>query len=113
MKTISPIAIVIAIAITIISCSSTKNTSTVITYTQNVKSIIDFNCASSCHNALKPAGGIDLTTFENVKMQSVEGKLIPAIQHAEGAKAMPKRAEQLDDATIQVIVKWVAGGAPK
>jgi len=111
MKAINTTAIIIGIAITFISCTAAKNTASVITYTQNVKAIIDFNCASSCHNALKPAGGIDLTTYDKVKYQALEGKLLMAIQHAEGAKAMPKRADKLDDATIQVVVNWVAGGA--
>lgn len=101
---------VIIIALTL-SCTASKNIGGPITYTQNVKSIIDGNCASTCHNAVKPAGGIDLTTYEKVKQQCLEGKLLLAIQHADGAKAMPKRAEKLADATIQVVVDWVNAGA--
>lgn len=90
---------------------STTGTTPAISYNGQVKSIIDANCASTCHNATRPAAGIDLTTFELVKQQALNGELIPAIQHAEGVTAMPKKAPKLDDASIQVIVDWAASGA--
>jgi len=94
------------------SCAGTQSASTAaITYNGQVKAIIDANCASTCHNATRPAAGIDLTTYEQVKNHALQGSLIPAIQHAEGVEAMPKKAPKLDDASIQVIVNWAAGGA--
>lgn len=102
------------ISVLIASCSATKNTTTTtngITYTKDIKPIIDAQCGMKCHNAEKPAAGIELTTYASVKEQSVNGKLIPAIQQVEGAKPMPKKNPKLDDASIQKIVDWVAGGA--
>lgn len=100
-------------ALVLTACNSTKQAGTTpaITYSGKVKTIIDENCANTCHNAARPAAGIDLTTYEKVKDQALNGKLIPAIQHAEGADPMPKKAAQLDDATIKVIVDWAATGA--
>jgi hypothetical protein len=96
----------------LISCTAGKQaTSTALTYTANVKPIIDANCASTCHNAGRPAAGIDLTTYEKVKEQSLNGKLIGAIQHADGAKPMPKKAPKMDETSIQTIVSWANSGA--
>lgn len=100
--------------ISIVSCAAGKHVNTPkITYTTHVKQIIDANCASTCHNATKRSGGINLTTYEFVKDQCINGKLIAAVQHADGAKAMPKRAPKLDDASIQVLVDWTATGFTK
>lgn len=93
------------------SCSAVKNASNGLSYTADVKPIIDANCASTCHNASRPAGGIDLTTYEKVKENCVSGKLIDAIQHNEGAKPMPKKAPKLDNASIQTIINWTISGA--
>ncbi|HRF77120.1 MAG TPA: hypothetical protein PLB46_11145 [Chitinophagales bacterium] len=111
LNKITPISVVLLI-IGFVSCTAGKQaTSTALTYTTNVKPIIDANCATTCHNAGRPAGGIDLTTYEKVKEQSLNGKLISAIQHADGAKPMPKKAPKMDDVTIQTIVNWANSGA--
>lgn len=95
------------------ACKSSKSASNApaITYSAQVKTIIDANCASTCHNAERPAAGIDLTTYAKVKQYALEGLLIPAIQHAEGADPMPKKAPKLDEALINTIVNWAASGA--
>ena len=113
MKTL--VTAIICGAMLLSACTASKSGSAsstpAITYSAQVKSIIDANCASTCHNAARPAGGIDLTTYEKVKEASLNGKLIPAIQHAEGVDPMPKKSPKLDDASIQVIVDWAASGA--
>jgi hypothetical protein len=97
--------------ILVVSCSALNSASKGLSYTSDVKPIIDLNCATSCHNAKRPAGGIDLTTYEKVKENCVSGKLLDAIQHNAGAKPMPKKAPKLDDASIQIIIKWTSTGA--
>ena len=92
LNKITPVALILLI-VGFVSCTAGKQaTSAALTYTTNVKPIIDANCASTCHNAGRPAAGIDLTTYEKVKEQTLTGKLIIAIQHADGAKPMPKKA---------------------
>ena len=111
LNKITPVALILLI-VGFVSCTTGKQaTSAALTYTTNVKPIIDANCASTCHNAGRPAAGIDLTTYEKVKEQTLTGKLIIAIQHADGAKPMPKKAPKMDDATIQTIVNWASSGA--
>lgn len=101
-----------SITILMAACHTTKTTTTTsYTYTKDVKAIIDANCATSCHSATDPAKGIDLTTYANVKEHALNGKLLLAIQHLEGAVAMPKKNPKLDDASIQQIVAWAAAGA--
>ena len=95
MKLIGIFVFALTTMVVSVSCSASKSAAKPLTYTENVKPIIDANCASTCHNAGRPAAGIDLTTYAKVKEQSTTGKLIPAIQHAEGAKAMPKKADKL------------------
>lgn len=118
------IVITLSVVVTLIlsACSASKSTtgetSTVtikpkmLTYSSDVKAIIDLNCSSTCHGVGRPAGGIDLTTYDKVKDQALNGKLIPAIQQASGVEPMPKKAPKLEDATIQIIVDWAAAGAP-
>jgi mono/diheme cytochrome c family protein len=113
MQIVNITAIVLMAAITAISSGGAYKSAGVVTYTDNVKSIIDINCATACHTSVKPSGGIDLTTYEKVRQESLEGNLIPAIQHAKGVKPMPRRADKLNEATIQIMVSWVAGGALK
>ena len=111
LNKITPVALILLI-VGFVSCTAGKQaTSAALTYTTNVKPIIDANCASTCHNAGRPAAGIDLTTYEKVKEQTLTGKLIIAIQHADGAKPMPKKAPKMDDATIPTIVNWASSGA--
>lgn len=107
--------LIAVITVVIASCSASKKTTTTttpaITYTKDIKPIIDAQCGMKCHNADRPADGIELTTYASVKDQSVNGKLIPAIQQVEGVTPMPKKNPKLDDASIQLIVDWVASGA--
>ena len=94
------------------ACKTTKTQTTpLVTYTKDVKSIIDMNCGNRCHNATRPADGIDLTTYEKVKAQTLNGKLLMAIQHMEGAEPMPKNSPKLDDSSIQTLIDWANSGA--
>ncbi len=96
---------------TAVACTAAKSNSTELTYTRDIKPIIDLHCANTCHNAEKPAGKIDLTTYANVKMQCLEGKLLLAIQQIDGAKPMPRKAPKLEDDAINKIVLWANSGA--
>ncbi|MEZ5013506.1 MAG: hypothetical protein R2794_04380 [Chitinophagales bacterium] len=102
------LVVCIATAGILASCKGSKNTqtTTTVTYTNTVKAIVDANCGNACHNASKPAAGINLTTYENVRKETLNGQLIPAIQHAEGVDPMPKMRPQLDEASINAIVAW-------
>ena len=96
------------------SCSASKKTTAStasITYTKDVKPIIDEHCGTKCHAAIDPAGGINLTNYTDVRHESVDGDLLGAIQHGEGYKPMPLKSPKLSDADIQTITSWVNSGA--
>ena len=83
------------------------------TFTGEIKNIIDVNCASTCHSARNSADGIDLSTYENVKMEAEKKRFIGSIKHQEGYDAMPAKHDKLDDVTIQKIECWIENGMPK
>lgn len=82
-------------------------------YSADIKTIIDANCGSSCHNAERPAHHIDLTTYETVKEESAKAEFLGAIKHESSFEPMPKNHLKLDDASIQKIHCWVQNGSPK
>lgn len=82
------------------------------TYTNDVKAIVDANCATAgCHNAATKASGIDLSTYSLVKSQSGQRRFLGSIEHASGYKSMPEGASKLSDVTIQTIACWIEQGA--
>jgi hypothetical protein len=82
-----------------------------VTYSANVKTLIDLNCANSCHSAANKADGIDLSTYEKVKAISGESRFLGAIRHLAGYTPMPIKAPKLSDADIMTISCWVKNGA--
>jgi hypothetical protein len=88
--------------------------STVSTYNNNVKAIMDASCATSnCHSASKKAAGIDLSSYEATKNYSSNSKFMKSIQHVSGAEAMPKGGSKLGESDIQLIYCWANNGTPQ
>lgn len=85
------------------------------TYNNNIKTILDNNCASSgCHNAGSSKAGINLSDYSNAKSQFLNNnKNLIAIHHDNGAKAMPKDASKMADSLINKIDCWVKGNCPE
>jgi len=81
-----------------------------VSYTNFVKPILDNKCLS-CHNQTLPSGGVDLSTYEKVKIESVQGALLGSIKQNGTAAAMPVGSSKLDDCTISKIQSWVNAGA--
>ncbi|MFN0276950.1 MAG: hypothetical protein ACKVPJ_14470 [Chitinophagales bacterium] len=82
-----------------------------ISYGLNIKPLIDEHCGTTCHSPQSLSGGIDLSTYEGVKEEAVNGYLIEALQHVEGVEPMPKDGLQWDLANIQLMIDWVNNGA--
>lgn len=84
------------------------------TYTEDIKSIIDANCATSgCHNASTQANGINLSTYALVVSESNKARFLGAIQQVSGYDPMPKDRAKLSDANIQLISCWLENGQPE
>ena len=85
-----------------------------VTYTQNVKSIIDNNCIS-CHAAVPRNGApMALVTYEQVQNAVQNRGLLNRISLTNGnSLLMPQGGPRLPQATIDVIVKWNQDGLLK
>lgn len=79
-------------------------------YGANISIIINSYC-TGCHSGTAASGNIDLSTYNTVKIQATNGRLVGAVTHAAGYSAMPKNANKLSDCQITQIKKWVAAGA--
>lgn len=83
-----------------------------VTFSAQVKPVIDSKCATSgCHAAAAPTG-INLSNHSGVAAIANSGKLMSAITHDGNASAMPQGSAKLDDCTIAKVRKWVNDGAP-
>ena len=79
-------------------------------YSANVSVIINTFC-TGCHSGTVPSGNIDLSNYNALKVQALNGRLVGAVAHNAGYSAMPKDANKLTDCQITQIKKWVAAGA--
>ena len=86
------------------------NCSTANSYSNNIKGLVDMNCAKTCHSANRHADGIDLSTYELLKEEALKPRFLAAIKHQMIATPMPLKAAKLSDSTIQVIECWIVNG---
>ena len=85
-----------------------------VTYTQNVKSIIDNNCISS--HAAVPRNGAPtaLVTYEQVQNAVQNRGLLNRISLNTGnSLLMPQGGPRLPQSTIDIIIKWNQDGLLK
>lgn len=91
----------------------TENTTcdtTNLTYSTNIEPILKNNCTNSgCHENTA-ALTFPLTTYEDVKMIALDGRLLRSLRHQVGVAAMPKGMSQLDSCTINKIEAWINQG---
>lgn len=90
-------------------CISACDTS-LFTYSGAVAPIISTNC-KGCHNPASLGGGVDLSTYNGVKVVALNGRLTGSINHAPGYIAMPQGSNKLQTCQIRQIEKWVQAGA--
>jgi hypothetical protein len=86
---------------------------TVYTYTEHIAPIMQQHCAGSCHSAVKKAYGIDLSTYEMVSEEAAKKRFMGSLRHEGVYPKMPKKAEKLDDATLDMIACWIETGMKK
>lgn len=81
-----------------------------VSYSSEIRPILDGNC-TVCHNNTALQGGISLETYNQVKIQADNGKLVGSTAQLSGFSPMPKGGK-LSQCNIDKIKKWVADGAP-
>jgi len=79
-------------------------------FAANISPLLNTFC-TGCHSGFVASGNIDLSNYNNVKMQVTNGWLIGAVTHTAGYVAMPKEANKLSDCQITQINKWVNASA--
>ncbi|WP_299334414.1 hypothetical protein [uncultured Psychroserpens sp.] len=120
MKTINKLCILIAVVF-IYSCTNNSVDDlidatpipTIVTYNDNVKSIIDNNCIS-CHSD-PPVNGapISLVTFEQVRNAVENNGLISRISSNDQGFLMPFGGPRLPQNLIDIITQWETDGLPE
>ncbi len=79
-------------------------------YSVDIVPIMDNSCVS-CHSGSAPAGNIDLSTYNNVKVSADDGSLLGSMAHKSGYSSMPKNQNMLDDCTISKVSAWINQGS--
>jgi hypothetical protein len=105
----------------ILSFSSCKTESVVYdctaiapTYTAEIKSIMDAECAySGCHDAATSASGINLSTYSTVAAESSRDRFMGSMEHESSYDNMPEGEAKLSTANLQKIYCWIQNGAPE
>lgn len=88
------------------------DTTQAVTFSGDVRPIIEANCAiSGCHVPGGEGNG-DFTTYAGLHARVDDGSLLPSIQRLPGATFMPPYADKLPDCDISKIKRWVEAGAP-
>lgn len=92
-------------------CTSCDTTT--YTYAKAVAPILTTSCVG-CHGATTAAasgGGIDLSSYAQVKIYATNGRLYGSINHTAGYSAMPKNLAQLPVCQIIQVKKWIDAGS--
>ncbi|MES2543603.1 MAG: cytochrome c [Bacteroidota bacterium] len=85
-----------------------------ITYTADVKSIIDNNCLSCHGNPTSSGAPMSLDTYEKVKEAVLNRGLTDRISRADGSiGAMPLGGPRLSQNQINKIISWASNGQPE
>ena len=82
------------------------------TWSGTITPIMQTHCTlPGCHVPGGQGTG-DYTTWGGLHSKVVDGTLIPSIEWAPNAIAMPSGSAKLSDCDIAIIVRWVNAGAP-
>lgn len=87
------------------SCETTN-----VKYSAFVQPLIQARC-QGCHSGSAAQGGINLSTYSNVKTLALNGKLYAAVTRP--INWMPNGGAKLDDCTLDKLKAWVDAGAPE
>ena len=73
--------------------------------------ILDRSCYR-CHSAAVNSGNVTLEGYDELVKYANNGRLLGAMRHESGFKAMPQDAPQLSDCDIAKFEHWIAAGVP-
>ena len=80
-------------------------------YSTDVAPVMTASCnASGCHNTASASAGVILDTYDGVKAQALNGKLMGSINQNSGFSAMPKNGAKLPFCVLTKIQQWITAG---
>ena len=85
----------------------TTTTAAKATYALDAAPVFNASCAG-CHTAGSAIGS--LASYDNAKAFTQGGKVLKAMKHQSGAKAMPQGGAKLADDKIAKIEAWINDG---
>jgi mono/diheme cytochrome c family protein len=122
MKKLKPICTILVLVFAVMSCSSGDDSPTppvtppvnpptegTVTYTSNIKSIMDGNCVS-CHSPGGENSSVPLQTYAQVSGKASAIKT--RIEKPVGDPLVMPKGGKLSQANIDLINKWIADGMP-
>jgi len=83
-----------------------------VNYLLSIAPIIQLNCYS-CHNTNNPSFGIDLSSYDKVKSETENGKLLCSIQQNNNCSKMPKNGGKLTPCQIRLFEIWKSLNYPQ
>ena len=81
-----------------------------VSFKQTVKPILESNCVF-CHSKNDRLGGLNLESFDTIKIMVNNGRLMKSILHDAGVSPMPKDRNQLNRCDIAIFNNWIDEGA--
>lgn len=82
-----------------------------IVYSGIISRIVETKC-QGCHSGLNPGGNINLTSYNGVRAIALDQRMLNAVLHSPGFKAMPLGGDKLAPCEIEAIRIWTNDGAP-
>ena len=89
---------------------ATDCVTTNMSYQANIAPILQTNCYV-CHSAAVNSGNVTLDSYTEVMKHVNSVKLLGAIRHDTGFKAMPQNAPKLAGCDISKIEHWISDGS--
>lgn len=82
-----------------------------VSFLSDIKPVFDSYCFN-CHSGSSPSGGLLLTDYATISDASLNGEVVPRINHENGLPIMPPSGTKIDDCNLSLIDAWVRAGAP-
>jgi hypothetical protein len=83
-----------------------------VTYSGTIRPIIERNCIG-CHSEATPLNSdTDLSRYDSLYVEAMNGELMSSLDHSGYVVAMPQDVDQLPDCLIRQFRAWVNKGAP-
>jgi hypothetical protein len=82
-----------------------------VSFSGHVYPILQTQC-TVCHNDNRQDGGVNLDSYDLIKANGANGKLMGTIEHQSGFSVMPPSGVKIDQCFIDQLNAWIAAGMP-